>query len=214
MAVNVPVPLYGDVPPFALTVTLVVPPLHNILPCTDVALNALGSVMFTVANALQLLKSVTVIVYIPALKLFAVIPVPPPFDHEYVYGPVPPVTLALALPSLPPLQLTPLSADILTPSDVGCVMLTVAFATQLLASVAVIVYVPAVNPLAVMLVPLPPLHEYVYGDIPPLPPLAVALPLLPPHVTLTCDEIDMVNRTGCVTIIVVVAEQVFASVTV
>ena len=32
-----PVPVYGAVPPVALTTTVVVPPLHNIVPAVELA---------------------------------------------------------------------------------------------------------------------------------------------------------------------------------
>ena len=96
---KLPVPVYGAVPPVADTVTVVVPPLHRMLPDVDEAtMAAAGCVMVTVTEVEQLLASVTVYVYVPALKLL-IVPVP-------VYGAVPPVALMVTLPLLPPKQLT------------------------------------------------------------------------------------------------------------
>jgi hypothetical protein len=64
-----------------------------------------------------------------------------------------------ALPLFPPLQLTSAVALAVTPNEVvGCVILTVALAVHPLLSVTVMVYVPAVNPVLVELLP-PPLQE-------------------------------------------------------
>ena len=58
--VNVPVPEYAGVPPEAVTVTVEVPPLHAIGVAETVTVSAGGSVIVTVADALQLFASVTV----------------------------------------------------------------------------------------------------------------------------------------------------------
>ena len=47
-------------PPVADTVTVVVPPLHKILPALDDALNAVGSLTVPVVCDVQPLASVTV----------------------------------------------------------------------------------------------------------------------------------------------------------
>ena len=39
---NVPVPVYQAVPPLALTVTIVLPPLHRIAVLDELAVTALG----------------------------------------------------------------------------------------------------------------------------------------------------------------------------
>jgi len=75
-----------------------------------------------------------------------------PFDHKYDTVPDAPVTVAVAEPLLPPLQLT------LTPvtetESVQVMLLTVPLdeTVQPLASVTVTVYVPAVKPDAVEVV--------------------------------------------------------------
>ena len=58
--VNVPVPVYGDVPPVALIVTVELPPLHKIAVVLDEATKAAGSAMVTLVTAVQPLASVTV----------------------------------------------------------------------------------------------------------------------------------------------------------
>ena len=57
---KLPVPEYGAVPPVALTVTVVVPPLHEILPADEDALNTVGSVTVTPVIDEHPLASVTV----------------------------------------------------------------------------------------------------------------------------------------------------------
>jgi hypothetical protein len=64
--VNVPVPLYGDVPPVALTVTVELPPLHKIGVLEESATRASGSVIVPVVVDVQLFASVTVYEYVPA----------------------------------------------------------------------------------------------------------------------------------------------------
>ena len=94
-----PVPVYGAVPPIADTVTVVLPPLHRMLPEVDEATRAAaGSVMVTVTEVVQLLASVTVYVNVPADNP-VMVPVP-------VYGATPPVAVMVTLPLLPPKQLT------------------------------------------------------------------------------------------------------------
>ena len=89
--VNVPVPVYGDVPPVALTVTVVVPPTTVIGGAVAVAINATGCAMVRVVVAVQLLASITVTVKLPAptvnvllvwnggplFRLYLNVPVPP-----------------------------------------------------------------------------------------------------------------------------------------
>ncbi len=90
-------------PPLALTLTVPVPPKHltSVLPVLLITI-ALGSVIVTLAVLLHVLSSVTVTVYVPAVKL-AVEFVPPLFDHKYVYGEVPPLAKTPAVP-FPPLH--------------------------------------------------------------------------------------------------------------
>ena len=57
---KVPVPLYGAVPPVALTVTVVVPPWQAIVPALDEAVNWVGSLTLPVVIAVHPFASVTV----------------------------------------------------------------------------------------------------------------------------------------------------------
>jgi hypothetical protein len=65
---------------------------------------AVGCVRLTDWICWQPLASVIVQIYIPAVLPVMEGEVPPEGDHEYVYEPVPPVTLMLAAPLLPPLH--------------------------------------------------------------------------------------------------------------
>ena len=76
-----------------------------------------------------------------------------PLDHTNVLVPVPPVAEAVAEPSFSPLQLTFVGVPIDATTDVGSVIVTDSVSVQLLASVAVTVYVPAVKLEIVALVP-------------------------------------------------------------
>ena len=55
-----PVPVYGGVPPVAVTVTVVVPPLQSIAPEDDAGTSKGGSVTAMVVVDAQPLASVTV----------------------------------------------------------------------------------------------------------------------------------------------------------
>ena len=59
---------------------------------------------------------------------------------------MPPVTLAVADPSLPPLQLTAVFTTELATKAVGSAMVTLDVVVQLFASEIVTVYVPAATP--------------------------------------------------------------------
>ena len=118
---------------------------------------AVGSVMVTVSVSSQPLASVTVTVYVPAARLDAVAPVAL-FDHAYEYGAVPPEPLAVADPSLDPLQLALVGVPVLATTAVGSVIVTLAVAVHPLSSVAVTVYVPADRLDAEAELPAPPLQ--------------------------------------------------------
>ena len=60
LTVNVPVPEYGAVPPVAVTVTVVVPPLQDIVPAVELASKVVGSVTVPVVVEIQPFASVTV----------------------------------------------------------------------------------------------------------------------------------------------------------
>ena len=57
---KVPVPVYGDVPPVAVTVTVVVPPLQSIVPALDDAVNCVGCEMLPEVVEVHPFASVTV----------------------------------------------------------------------------------------------------------------------------------------------------------
>ena len=97
--------------------------------------------------------------------------------HAYVIVPVAPVTLAVAVPSEPPRQLTlsVANAMVIVPAEV---IIVEAVSVHPLASVAVTVYVSAVSPVIVavvaallqtnVMVPVPPLAEAAADPVPPL----------------------------------------------
>ena len=123
---------------------------------TDLATTAVGSVTVVLAVVVQLFASDTVTVYVPANSPLAVAVVAKVAElveviHPKLYGAVPPEPLAVAVPLLPPLQLT-LVFTVLTVNTVGSVIVVVAINVQLFASVTVAVYVPAASPLAVAVV--------------------------------------------------------------
>jgi len=124
-------------PPLQLTLVVVA--------LTDAA--DAGCVTTAVAVVVHALASVAVTVYVPAVSVLMDAVVAPVFQL-YVAVPVPPVELAVADPLLPPKQLM-LVTDVVATNAAGWVMATVAVAVHELASVAVTVYVPAVNPDAV-----------------------------------------------------------------
>jgi hypothetical protein len=96
--------------------------------------------------------------------------------------------------------------------DAGAVIVTLPIAVHPLLSVTVIVYPPAANPVAVAFV-CPPVHEYVYGVLPPLG-LDVALPLLEHAVALLTTLAFATTAAGAVMEMLPVAVQPLLSVTV
>ena len=95
--------MYGVIPPEALTVALPFAfPLHLSFDVT-LEVNVRLPPEVSVADAVPVhpLWSVTVIVYVPPLKPVAVIFVPPDGVHAYVYGDVPPETVAPIDPLFP-----------------------------------------------------------------------------------------------------------------
>ena len=123
---KLPVPVYGPVPPFPVTVTAAVPPLQDMLVEVELAVKTVGSVTVMLVVAVHPLASVTVSLCVPALTVK--LPVP-------VYGPVPPFPVTVTV-AVPPLQ------DILVEVDpavrvVGCVTVILVEAEQPFASVTV-----------------------------------------------------------------------------
>ena len=103
-----------------------------------VAARAGGSVIVTETVVLHPLISEIVQVTVIAGTLVAVWFIPPVGAHEYVYAPSPPVAVAVALPSLPPKQLTGVNVAVAV-STGGSLTVVVAVAVQPFASVTVIV---------------------------------------------------------------------------
>jgi hypothetical protein len=136
-------------------------------------------------------------------------------DQLYVYDPVPPLPVAVAVPVEPPLQSTGVIVAEAV-SAVGCVTVTVATAVQPLASVIVQEYVCAERPVA-FAVPCPPPGAgdqlYVYDPVPPLP-VAVAVPVEPPLQSTGVIVAEAVSAVGWVMRVVAVAVHPLASVTV
>ena len=123
---KVPVPVYGGVPPVAVTVIVDGAPPHTIGVALDAAVRSGGPVIVTVVVAEQLFASVTVKVYVPAVLVN--VPVP-------VYGGVPPEAVTVMV-ELPPLQRIGVALDAAAKSS-GWVIVTVVVAVQLCASVTV-----------------------------------------------------------------------------
>jgi hypothetical protein len=89
----------------------------------------------------QFLLSVTVTVYVPEPKPVLLGATTPP-PQLYAYGEEPPVTDVCNEPSLPA-QVALVTATVALRAEAGCVIVAVAVAGQLCASVTVTVYVPA-----------------------------------------------------------------------
>src|SRR5665647_2827234 len=192
LCVNVPVPVYGAVPPVALIVTVDVPPLHAIAVCVSAGTSKVGSVIVTDIDLLQPFASVTVYDVVPALCVN--VPVP-------VYGAVPPVALIVTV-DVPPLHAIAVCVSAGT-SKVGSVIVTDIDLLQPFASVTVYDVVPAlcVN------VPVP-----VYGAVPPVA-LIVTVDVPPLHAIAVCVSAGT-SKVGSVIVTDIDLLQPFASVTV
>ena len=134
------------------------PPLQNTFTCEVVTAILLeGAVINTLAlcDTVHPLLSVTVTTY-PPMESPVAVAVVCPFVQEYEKVPLPPATIAVALPVLPPLQNT-FTCDVVTAMLlVGAVINTLALCDTVhpLLSVTVTVYVPGVadKPVAVAVV--------------------------------------------------------------
>jgi len=84
-------------------------------------------------------------VYVPAHKPVTVGVVCPPGIHKNVYGAIPPLGFAVADPSQFPKHV---AATVVTPALIGCgcVIFMATVVSQPLASVTVMLYVPAQSP--------------------------------------------------------------------
>src|SRR5580692_1868567 len=99
-------------------------------------------------------------------------------------------------------------------STAGCVIVAVAVLVHPSRSVTVTVYVPALSPLAIFVLLLFGLQEYVYGAVPP-PAAALASPLEPPlQLTLSVTAVTEASTVGCVILRVLLAEHPLLSLTV
>lgn len=189
---KIPVPVYGAVPPVAPTVMVVVEPLQSICGAVAETVSCGGSTMVTDVVAVQLFASVTVKLYVPPPRLNTPVP---------VYGAVPPDAVTVTV-EVVPLQRIGVALDAALSAG-GSVMVTDATAEQLFASVTIKVNVPA--PLVKAPVPVygavPPVAATVTVDVPPLHRIGVAL------------AVAMIEDAP-IMVIVVVEEQLFASVTV
>jgi hypothetical protein len=119
--------LIAPVPPVAVTVAFVVPPLHAIVFADAEIVIAGAWVIVIDVVALQLFASVAVNVYVPADKLFAL--------GVMLIAPVPPVAVTVAF-VVPPLQAI-VFADAETVIAGDWVIVIDVVALQLFASVAV-----------------------------------------------------------------------------
>jgi hypothetical protein len=163
--------------------------------------------MVVEAVAEQRFASLTVTVYVPAG--FTVIPaeVAPPGAHVYVSVPVPPEPVAVAVPLVPPKQLTGVFTTLTATADEGPPIVVDAVAEQRLASLTVTVYVPAGLPVRPGVVAPPGLHVYVSVPVPPLP-VAVVVPVLPPKQVTGVDvALAETAVAGCVIAPLAVAVQ-------
>jgi len=207
----------GAVPPDAVTVNVVVPPLQAIVPADADAEITAGSVTVTgVVVTVQLLASLTVTVYgDPAaftVKLLLAWKAPP--LSEYCNGAVPPDAVTVNV-VVPPLQvIVPADADAVIAA--GSVTVTgVVVTVQLLASLTVTVYGDPAAFTVKVFPPwkAPPLSEYCNA---PVPPLAVTVNVVvPPLQAIVPADADAVITAGSVTVTgVVVTVQLLASLTV
>ena len=91
-------------PPLGVTVAVPFEPPFPDTPVIDSAAFKADAGWLTVTLSVSWteLLLVTVTEYVPAISPEALAPVPPDGAHEYVYGPVPAATLAVAVPLIPP----------------------------------------------------------------------------------------------------------------
>ena len=134
------------VPPLAVaTAVPSLAPLHVISIDPVLIASAVGVVIFTVAVWVQLLPSVTVIVWFPAARLTAFCPASP-LLQEQLYGIVPPAAVAAAVPSMAPLQVISV-IPVFTARTVGSAILSEAVWVQPFKSVTVTDTGPSPRPL-------------------------------------------------------------------
>jgi hypothetical protein len=117
-----------------------------------VTVSSVGWVIVVAAVPEQPFLSCITMVYVPAESADSVDVVLPPV-HAYVYGDVPPDMLEETVPVLPPLQFTFWVVVAVTVNAPVCVMVIEAEPVHPFLSVALMVYVPALRPVAARLVP-------------------------------------------------------------
>ena len=132
--------MYGAVPLAGATVAEpVAAPWHNTFAWALIeAVNWATSVITTEAAAVHPLASVAVTLYVPAVR-FVAVAVVWPFDHKYVIEPVPPLPVAVAVPSEPPKQETLVWVVVTDTAVAGWVIVVLEVWVQPLASVTVTV---------------------------------------------------------------------------
>jgi hypothetical protein len=134
-----------------------------------------------------------------------------PVSNWNVYGPVPPLPLALT-PPVPPKHNAAIPLA-LAATAAGWLITTAAVSAHPLASRTVTVCAPTPTPLKLPLAWIAPVSNWnVYGPTPPLP-LALIVPVPPKHNGLVPLALAT-NTTGSVTVTLVVAVHPVASVTV
>jgi predicted metal-binding membrane protein len=130
--------VYGEVPP--VTVTFIDPSaaaLHVTFAEVFEAANAAGSVIVALVVVVHPFASVTVKIYVPGVKSDkSSVVLAEASSHKYVYGEVPPVTVASIVPSAAPLHVT-FTEVFVAANAAGSVIVALVVVEQLLASVTV-----------------------------------------------------------------------------
>lgn len=160
----------------------------------------------------QPFASVMFTVYVPATNPVTVAVVALTGDQLYVYGAVPPDVVIVAVPFVPPEQLT-VVALVAAVNAVGCVIVAAAVPEQPRESVTVTVYVPACNPDAVGDDPPEGDQLYAYGPAPPITVVAMEPLFALKQFTLVAVAVT-VTAVGCVIVKTELVWQFFASFTV
>jgi hypothetical protein len=124
---------------------------------------------------------------------------------------VPPVALAVAPPSLKPLQLMLLSTTLDAANTAGSVMVIELLSVHPFASVIVTEYVPAATPVILAVVAAL-LHIYVYGMVPPVPVTVPPPSARPLQLMLLSTTPADASNAGSVIVILEESVQPFASV--
>jgi len=105
--------IHRYVPP-PVAAILALSPTSIVVSLVIVALGPELPVIVVVCVFEQPLASVTVQLYVPAVKFAAVVFVPPEGLQLYVYGPVPPLAVTEALPGFPHIAFTAVMVDLIS----------------------------------------------------------------------------------------------------